>query len=309
VIYNPEAGQLRRHPELLDKAIAAFAAKWPAVERVATDGPMRAGVLAAECVAAGSSLILVAGGDGTVNEALAGVSGSSTPFGVLPFGTANVLANELRLGNNPVRAARRLEACVPLPVSLGRMSTISGTRLFLCMAGVGLDARVVRRIQPEVKRQFGKFAYWIGAFGEIGTRLPEFTVRVNGREYRSSFALISRVRNYGGDLEIARKANLLDDHFAVVLFEGAGTLRYIPYFLSVLTDTMERMPGVRVLDAANVEIETPDGAPVDLQLDGEHAGYAPARFDLVEGAIRLLIPPPFLTVMSPAIARLQPSPL
>ena len=200
-----------RRPELFARALDVLRREWPEVHSVPTYGPQTAGSIVSECIAQGAGLIVVAGGDGTINEALSGAVGSDVPFGILPFGTANVLSNELRMGNNPVRVAELLKHCTPIPISLGRMITESGPRLFLCMAGAGLDARIVRIVSPRVKSILGKYAYWLYAFEQVGRRLHQFRVRVNGREYITSFALISRVRNYGGDIEIARRANLLDE--------------------------------------------------------------------------------------------------
>jgi diacylglycerol kinase family enzyme len=294
-----------RRPELFERALDVLRQKWPEVHSVPTEGPHTAGGIVADSIARGAGLILVAGGDGTINEAVAGAAGTDVPFGLLPFGTANVLSNELRMGNNPVRAAELIEHCTPVPVSLGRMVTESGPRLFLCMAGAGLDARITRLVHPRLKARLGKLAYWVNAFKQIGSRLPEFRVRVSGREYITSFALISRVRNYGGDLEIARRANLLEDHFAIVLCEGRSSSRYLKYFAGVMFNTLDRMSGVHVLEATNVEIEPLEGSTLDLHVDGEHAGYGAARYEIVEGSIRLLIPPPYLSVMTPATVRLQ----
>ena len=248
---------------------------------------------------------MAAGGDGTLNEAVAGVAGTDVPFAFLPFGTANVLSNELRMGNNPVRVAELLAHCTPMPVSLGRMVAESGSRLFLCMAGAGLDARIVRIVNPKVKSLLGKYAYWLYAFEYVGRRLHQFRVRVNGREYVTSFALISRVRNYGGDIEIAKRANLIEDHFAVVLFEGLLSSRYLKYFAGVVFNTLDRMSGVHVLEATSVDVEPIEGSKLDLQLDGEHVGFGAAHFEIVEGSVRLLIPAPYLSVMTPATVRLQ----
>jgi diacylglycerol kinase (ATP) len=279
--------------------------KWPEVHTIPTEGPQTAGRIAGDCISQGAGLIVAAGGDGTINETVAGVAGTNVPFGFLPFGTANVLSNELRMSNNPVRAAELLKQCTPVPISLGRMTTESGSRLFLCMAGAGLDARIVRLVNPKVKAVLGKSAYWIYAFEQVGRRLSEFHVKVNGREYVTSFALISRVRNYGGDIEIAKRANLLEDHFAIVLCEGRSSSRYLKYFAGVLFNTLDRMSGVHVLESTSVQIEPIDGWTLDHQLDGEHAGYGAARYEIVEGSVRLLIPAPYLSVMTPATVRLQ----
>jgi diacylglycerol kinase family enzyme len=198
-----------------------------------------------------------------------------------------------------------LPACAPVPVSLGRMTTNDDVRLFICMAGIGFDARTVRIVDPTLKRRIGKFSYWVYAFRQLGARLPLFRVRVNGREYLSSFALLSRVRNYGGDLAIARRANLLEDRFAVVLFSGESSVVYVKYLFGVVFNRLDHMHGVRVLEANNVEVEPLDGDALDLQLDGEHAGFGAARYDIVEGQVRLLVPAPYLHVMTPATVRLQ----
>jgi diacylglycerol kinase family enzyme len=296
---------MRRHPKLFERALDVLRQKWPDVHTAATTGPETAGRIVSGCIDQGAGLILVAGGDGTINEALAGAAGADVPFGILPFGTANVLSNELRMGNNPVRAAELLKQCTPIPISLGRMVTESEARLFICMAGAGLDARIVRIVSPKVKSVMGKYAYWLYAFEQVGRRLHQFRVRVNGREYVTSFALISRVRNYGGDIEIARRANLLEDRFAIVLCEGLSSSRYLKYFAGVVFNALDKMSGVHVLESTNVEVEAIEGCKLDRQLDGEHVGFGAARYEIVENSIRLLIPPPYLSVMTPATVRLQ----
>ncbi len=296
---------MRRRPELFQQAIDRLRQKWPEIHTFPTEGPQTAGGIVSRCIAEGAGLIVVAGGDGTINEAVEGAVGTDVPFGFLPFGTANVLSNELRMGNNPVRAAELLTHSTPVPVSLGRMTTESGSRLFLCMAGAGLDARIVRIVNPKVKSALGKYAYWLYAFEHVGRRLHQFRVRLCGREYVTSFALISRVRNYGGDIEIAKRANLMEDHFAVVLFEGLSSSRYLKYFAGVLFNNLDRMSGVHLLECTSVELEPIEGSKLDLQLDGEHMGFGAARYEIVEAAVRLLIPAPYLSVMTPATVRLQ----
>jgi diacylglycerol kinase family enzyme len=101
---------------------------------------------------------------------------------------------------------------------------------------------------------------------------------------------VSRVRNYGGDLEIAPSISLLDDEFEVVLFEGESSLRYIKYMLGAVTRRLKNMSGVTVLRARRVAFR-PIAAPIHLQVDGEYAGLLPARVDLVENALTLLVPP------------------
>jgi diacylglycerol kinase family enzyme len=109
--------------------------------------------------------------------------------------------------------------------------------------------------------------------------------------------LAARVRNYGGELWIARHANLLEDRLAVVLFEGTSSLRYVKYFAGVLLGRLRGMSGVHVLDAQRVALRLLEDPVIDLQVDGEHAGYAPAEIGLGEKRIRLLVPRRFLDAM------------
>ncbi len=109
------------------------------------------------------------------------------------------------------------------------------------MAGAGLDADIVYHLNQRMKEAFGKVAYWIGGFSKLGRRIPEFTVRAEGRDYRAGFALLSRVRNYGGDLEIAPTISLLDDEFEMVLFEGESSLGFLKYMLAVVLHRQQNM--------------------------------------------------------------------
>jgi len=300
LLYNPEAGRIRTRRDLLRRLLERLREELGAVEAAATEGPMTAGRIARQWIEAGADLICVAGGDGTLNEAAAGVAGTDAALLPLPAGTANVLCNELGLGNDPLRAAAELKRLTPVSVAPGVLRSGSGERLFLCMAGAGLDARIVRLVSPEFKRRFGKLSYWEAGLAQLGRRLEQFEAVVDGRRYTCSFALMSRVRNYGGDLWIARHANLLEDRLAVVLFEGSSSLRYLKYFAGVVLGRLAGMRGVHVLDARQVEVRLLDDQVIDLQVDGEHAGYAPATVELSRRRLRLLVPKRYATAMRPA---------
>jgi diacylglycerol kinase (ATP) len=263
------------------------------VDSIATTGPGHAGEIARRAVDRGADLILVAGGDGTINEAVNGMVHSDVPLGILPAGTANVLANELGTGKTMERSAQALADCVPERVALGLISSDNTQRHFLLMAGAGLDADIVYNLNPRVKEAVGKAAYWIGGFSKVGRRIPEFTVRADGREYRAGFALLSRVRNYGGDLEIAPTISLLDDEFEMVLFEGESSLGFLKYMLAVVVHQQQTMQGITILRTREAAFSAPADCKIHLQVDGEYAGLAPARVEIVPKALTLLVPPGF----------------
>jgi len=145
LIYNPFAGKLQRNPGLMDRAIAELRKSLGQIELRPTFGPNSASTIAAECVKAGAARIIVAGGDGTINEAANGMIGSGIPMGILPGGTANVLAMELKIGGDPLKVARRFDEMDPVPLSTGVLHLPDlPPRHFLLMVGVGLDAAIVR---------------------------------------------------------------------------------------------------------------------------------------------------------------------
>ena len=269
------------------------------VDSIATTGPGHAGEIARRAVDRGADLILVAGGDGTINEAVNGMANSDVPLGILPAGTANVLANELGIGKTMERAAEVLADSLQERVALGVISSETvrdpqaSRRYFLLMAGAGLDADIVYHLDQRMKAAFGKVAYWVGGFSKVGRRIPEFTVQADGHEFRASFALLSRVRNYGGDLEIAPTISLLDDEFEMVLFEGESSLGFLKYMLAVVVHRQRAMRGITIVRTRQATFSAPGDLKIHLQVDGEYAGLAPARVEIVPNALTLLVPPGF----------------
>jgi diacylglycerol kinase (ATP) len=256
-----------------------------------TPGPAAAAGLARDSIAAGADLIAVLGGDGTINEVAEGMVGSRVPLGILPGGTANVLACELGLAGKPERVAERLADLEPRRIAMGRVHCAGASpRHFLAMAGVGLDAHIVYELSADAKKRWGKLAYWAGGLSQLGRTLEEFDVEIDGHTYRSSFALFTKVRNYGGDLEIARRVNILDDQFEVVLFAGANPGRYLKYLTGVAVNRLDGMSGVTILRASKACLRAEAGVQVHVQIDGEYAGQLPAQLEIVKDALTLLIP-------------------
>jgi diacylglycerol kinase family enzyme len=257
-----------------------------------TTGPQTAAGIVREHVGLGADLVLAAGGDGTINEVAEGLIHTDVPLGILPGGTANVLATEMKLGSNFLRAVRRLRDSKPHRISVGHLTCEGGavSRHFLMMAGIGLDAHIVYRVSAPLKGATGKLAYWLAGWTLLGRHLAEFDVEIGGRQRRCSFALVSKVRNYGGDFEIARSVSLFDDRFEVVLFEGRSTIRYVRYFIGLMLNRVEGMTGVTVLRERCLGVSHPEDERVYVQVDGELAGHLPAQVRIVPDALTVLVP-------------------
>jgi len=261
------------------------------VQLYATPGPQQAGVLARKAAEEGCELILACGGDGTINESVNGIAGTEIRFGILPAGTANVLANEIGFSNRPDHAARQLLHAVPVRIALGSLERPGQPRhYFVLMAGVGLDARIVYELDVDLKNMLGKLAYWHGGLRQFGRPVPRFQLSVNGADYCASFALITRVRNYGGDFEIARQIRMTDNDFEVVIFQNHQWQDYVRFFGAVMTNRLYNTEGVTITRATHVETAMSQDQRIYVQVDGESQGTIPATMSVAPNALTLLMP-------------------
>ena len=291
LIYNPTAGKLKRNNQLiLHRTIEALSKAGLAVTPMGTTGPSTAPRLARIAIEEGADLVIALGGDGTINEVANGMIGSKVPLAMLPGGTANCLGIETGMGTNPVKAVGKLKDCVPRRIAIGRVTCEGADRYFLAMVGVGLDAKIVSEVNPRIKKAAGKFAYWVSGFRQLVRPVASFEVRLGDQTVNCGFALASRLRNYGGDLEIATSASLLSDTFETLLFEGTHPLRYLGYMMGVVVGQHKRLPGVATQSASLIEFDAISGRIVHVQADGELIGRLPARVEICAGALTLLVP-------------------
>jgi diacylglycerol kinase (ATP) len=292
LIYNPVAGKLLGGgSRLTNLVLERLAADGHTVTAQHTPAAGTAADLARKAVDAGADLVLAFGGDGTINEVAEGLIGTQVPLGLIPGGTANVLACELKLGSKPESVAHRVGKWRPRRIAVGRVQCAGAPpRHFLAMAGVGLDAHIVYKMSADAKKKWGKLAYWAGGFGQLTRTLEEFDVEIDGRRHRASFALVTKVRNYGGDLQIARRVSILDDQFEIILFAGRSSAGYLKYFTGVAVNQLDGMSGVTILRARKACFRAEAGDRVYVQIDGEYAGQLPGEVELTPDALTLLMP-------------------
>ena len=292
LIYNPAAGRRRNRRRLeINRALQALAAHVDSVAAWPTDEPHAATRLAREACESGADLVLACGGDGTVNEIVNGLAGSQVTLGVLPAGTANVLAVETGLPLDPVEAARRLPDSEPHRLSLGRLCRAGGPpggRYFLLMAGAGVDAHVVYTLHPGLKARLGIVAYFLAVAAEVWRHKPVFTVETGEARYECTYALAAKCAGYGGRIRIASGAHLLDEPLELVLFHTRRRFRYLVYLGAVLAGALPRLADVTVLKATSLRLSAT--GLLHVQVDGEYAGPLPATIEIVPEALTLLLP-------------------
>jgi len=189
VVRNPAARRPPSDDDLSEPVEALRRAGWN-VSVQDTRGPGDGAVLAADAAAAGASVVVACGGDGTLNEVLSGLAESDTALAVLPSGTANVWAHEIGIGRDAGAALGLVEAGRRVRVDTGMMQLgHEPPRRFLLMCSVGLDAAVVRGMEGRswLKRHLGRAAFaWPAARALFGTRAVPTTIAVEGVERRGS---------------------------------------------------------------------------------------------------------------------------
>ena len=249
-----------------------------------TERPDHATELAA---ASGDCLVVVAGGDGTLNEVINGLSPAAT-LGVLPLGTANVLARELGVPLDVEEACRHILKSASSRVDLGVATDAGGTeRRFACMAGIGFDAKVVDAVTPRQKRYLRTLAFPIMAFKVLfGSKLPPVRVSHGGKVYVARFAIVANGHYYGGDYRVSGPGLLTSGELETILVERVSLLLRPDIFASI----MARRPLNRAMNsftATEVNARSP-GADVPVQLDGELWGRLPMSFRIEPAALNVV---------------------
>ncbi len=292
LISNPNAG---RGGAGRERDVAEFCRQLKArgveVEVFKTEGPNDAARLAAEAASAGAREVIVSGGDGTLNEALQGLVGKDVRLGIWPSGTANVLARELKI---PLKLAGAAEVVARAHSSIAyvgcaTIETTAEKRYFFLMAGVGLDASVVRYVRPNLKRRIGEAAFWYAGLGHLAHWQPtSFKVEVDGESFPATFAAIGNSAHYGGNLGITPRARLGQPEFEICIVDSNSRLHY----LFLLSHAM-RASGVPVeARGAHFIRTTRARAEGDalVQVDGELIGQLPMTFEVAPTPIEIITP-------------------
>ena len=286
VIFNPTAG--RRRAQALWQVLDVLSANGVRMDLAETRSAGHATELAREAAHTGTRLIVAAGGDGTIAEVSNGLAGSGARLGIIPLGTANVLAHELSLPFAPraVAAALAFGRTGLLWPGVAQMPGL--TRLFVQMVGVGLDAQVVHALSPAMKRAFGKAAYVAQTVREMGRyRYPRLRLRLDGEEAEAASVIVTKGRLYAGRFTLAPGADAGKPGFSVALFERYGTGAALLYGAALPLNLLPRMPGLSLRTAAAVEI-LGNGSAL-AQADGDPAGAAPISIRDAAGPIEVVV--------------------
>ncbi|MGB7922319.1 MAG: diacylglycerol kinase family protein [Pyrinomonadaceae bacterium] len=291
LISNPNAGRGgEQSASSVERFCARLRERGVDVEVMNTTRAGEATGMAEQAARGGAHDVIVSGGDGTINEALQGMVGTGARLGIWPCGTANVLARELDL---PFSAEQVADV-----IARGRQRTIhigcainertGERRYFFLMAGVGLDASIVRRVRPRLKRRVGEAAFWYSGLEHLaGWRPVPFHVEVGGQTFPATFAAIGNAAHYGGNLAITPRARLDQPEFEICVINSYSRIRYL-YLLSraMRGGVKANMPGVRLIRATRARAT----GDVLVQADGELIGQLPMTFEIAPHPIEIITP-------------------
>jgi len=286
VIFNPTAG--RRRWEFVNAVMTELKVKGASVSLVSTRGPGDAEMLAKEHAQSDADIVAAAGGDGTINEVANGlIAAGRGTLGIIPMGTANLVALEIGLKTLPMEVARTLLTGTPKTIHAG----IANGRHFLLMAGVGFDAQVVAGLNIGLKKRIGKAAYaWSSMVQMNRYSFPTYQVTADGVFYEAASVVICKSRYYAGPYTLAPSARLTDPHLELCLFKQSGKLSVMRYGLTMLLDRFETCPDIERIVCKSVQIASPADGSAPIQADGELFGEAPVDVGVAQNALQLIYP-------------------
>jgi diacylglycerol kinase (ATP) len=308
LLYNPDSGGSKKRQRELQSAVEIMRAGGVDAELVATDSKEHAAEEAKRAIASGCDTIFACGGDGTVHNAIQNLANTPVALGILPIGTANALAHDLRW---PFRIAAAAEAALHAKarrVTLGRVScrNMQGTPItsyFVVAAGIGVDAHLFYKLHSGVKQRLGMSAYYAKAW-HMWFSYPMTRFRMEYLQTSTSAPkaanvtelLAVRIRNFGGVLrELAPGASLDRDDMRLVFCHTASRLAYLSYVTAGLLRLAWPIPGIELAFGVKascdyVGTETGRRDKIYVEADGELLGTLPAEITVVPDALTLLAP-------------------
>lgn len=256
-----------------------------------TTAPGDANAYARRAVEERASRVIVAGGDGTVNEVINAIANTGVELALVPRGTGNVLARELSIPLDDVDAACDIIAAGhTVEVDLGK----ANGRYFTLMAGLGFDAAVVDSVRPRVKDILGQASFGVAYMKTLLRHKPShFNLTMDGEEYETvaSLVVVANASSYAPRMKVAPGASYSDGLLDICVFESARSQKMM--LLSealrlMLSGTHSGEPHIRCFRAANVTVDA--DPPVLAQIDGDVIGQTPVEIEVAPVALKVVTP-------------------
>ena len=281
VILNPSA-----RSEKGKDAAAEIRAMSDRIELIETGDIVEVKKIARDVAQRGGRILAAAGGDGTINAVISSLAGSETALGIFPTGTMNLFARELDLPRKSLR-----ECWQVIEQGITRKVDLFGFNdgIFVQVAGVGLDARIIEETTWERKKKFGEFGYLMTALSVTGKEAPRVRVFPEGHEpLEGAFVLIGNGALYGPAFRFFRNAANDDGLLEILVFASHSRLAVMRYLLGFTMGRLEKVKGVSYVQAPSLRVESDSAIPVEV--DGELAGHTPVEFFALKDKLNVIVP-------------------
>ncbi len=294
VILNPSARSERSRS--LAGSIRALADNARVYE---TSGPGHARELACDFARAGEPKIVAAGGDGTINEVVNGLAEGGlergTSLGLLPTGTMNVFATELG-----IPASSRLQRCWEIVEGdcTARVDLwCANERYFVQLAGVGMDADIIKETTWDRKKAFGPLSYVMSAAQLFAKAPPRVIVRhPEGADVEGAIVLLGNGQRYGGPFRIFRNASNSDGVLDVIVIKDPSYPQFLELIAAASLTGFENVQTVDYFQTDSLTIESAGAIPVSVEADGDLVGETPVTIRKAAWPIKVLVPPERATI-------------
>jgi len=294
IINNPTAGPRRQG--FLKSVLRDLVARGHKVDLRLTTHPGHASAIAKSCISNPNiSLLVAAGGDGTIREVAEGMLGSSIPLGIIPVGTANVLARELGYLKAGRRSIRRtvsiLEGTCNQKIYPFSVCLAEREMLGLCWVGVGFDAEVLKHVHGGLKKKIGRAAFIPAILKALFKEPVEPSVPWSfGKDDTAGknntgtcgWALITNIGKYAGPFRVTKKTSLREKGLACLLFPQAGWLARVVDQLIITYQPLDQRAGTQPFTGGVLKL---GAEKIPVQLDGDLVGEGPATISLLETAL------------------------
>lgn len=285
IILNPIAGK-GVSEKLLHKIIGFFKDRGYPVDFYKTKqrGDARKAV---QCLSGEDHIIIIMGGDGTINEVLNGLENRKVKLGIIPTGTANVLAKELKIPLDIMNACEVITQENELRLDLGK----NDRGYFILVAGVGIDAMVVKDLSTGRKGNISFFSYTAPIIKNLlNYKYPKLSVEVDGEliENNAGLVFVGNTKCYGGSIEVTSHAKANDGVFDICIVKIKSRLSILYLMCRALMRILPESKGVVYTKGKVVSVTSDTQVP--YQMDGDFAGYIPTMFEIVPNAVPVLVP-------------------
>jgi diacylglycerol kinase (ATP) len=235
-------------------------------------------------------LVIIGGGDGTLNTAIAGLVDTQLPLAILPLGTANDLARTLKIPKNPLDACQLIAQGRVRAIDLGWVND----KYFFNVASFGLSTQITRRLTDQVKQKWGVLAYGITALQAVWHSRPiraEIRYDDQSIQVQTLQIAVGNGRYYGGGMTVNSKAAIDDNLLDLYSLENQNRWEFLYLLPAMFQGQHTKLPSVRSLHGQEFEVHT--NRPYPINTDGELTTYTPAQFRLIPKAVNVVVPETF----------------